>query len=327
LSPRSTLELLAPAATQWVEVWSIDASERWHVDGDGIPPVKNASDSTVRSWQPWPGETLTLTARQPLAVKGATTTIESSALTLTPGKRTSSLELSLAISSSIGGDYRIALREKNVVKKVLVNGADISQGRSDEKLVLPLVPGDNRVQITWELERGVDSITRTPEVVLDTAAANINLTVQLPADRWPLWVSGPRIGPAMLCWGVLVVIVGVAFALAAITRRFGFSVPLRSWHWLFLLIGISSVNTIGSLPVLLWFAALEIRHRAAQRGKLPLNDSYYLIQVGIVFLTFLAAVALVAVIPQSLLSVPDMQVTGNGSYNYFYSSYRDRSCA
>src|SRR5690606_1768433 len=184
-----------------------------------------------------------------------------------------------------------------------------------------------RVQITWELERGVDSITRTPEIVLDTAAANINLTVQLPADRWPLWVSGPRIGPAMLYWGVLVVIVGVAFALAAITRRFGFSVPLRSWHWLFLLIGISSVNTIGSLPVLLWFAALEIRHRAAQRGKLPLNDSYYLIQVGIVFLTFLAAVALVAVIPQSLLSVPDMQVTGNGSSNYFYSWYQDRSSA
>ena len=72
--------------------------------------------------------------------------------------------------------------------------------------------------------------------------------------------SGPRLGPAMLYWGVLVVLIGAALLLGAAKRRFQLTMPLRSVHWLLLFIGISTIDTIAALPVLLWFFALEARH-------------------------------------------------------------------
>lgn len=327
LPPAAKLTLSAAPGQHWVETWQVLASPRWHVIGEGLVAIKG-DGSAVRQWRPWPGESLTLLAQQPLPIKGPTTTVESAALALTPGKRSSALETHLQISSSIGGDYRVALREPNTLKNVSVNGVDISQSRADEKLVLPLTPGANAVVVRWELARGADFVTRTPALVLDTIGNNVDLTLQFPPDRWPLWVSGPDIGPAMLYWGVLVVIVGVAVLLGAITRRFQLSIPLRTWQWLLLFIGMSTVNTVGSLAVLLWFFALEARHRFAQRpGGLPQNDFYYLIQIGIVLLSLLAVFTLAAIIPQSLLSTPDMQVTGNGSHNYFFNWYQDRSAA
>jgi hypothetical protein len=326
LKPAAKLVLNAAPGQQWIEDWQVLASPRWHVTGEGLTAVKNEGGSALRQWRPWPGETLTLIAQQPLAVKGPTTTVESAKLTLTPGKRSSALETQLTIGSSIGGDYRLTLREPNELKSVTVNGVDVSQSRADTKLVLPLMPGNNNVVIQWELARGVEFATRTPALELDSIGNNISLALQFPGDRWPLWVSGPRIGPAMLYWGVLVVIVAVAFALAAFTRRFQLSIPLKTWHWLLLFIGMSTVNTVGSLAVLLWFFALEARRRFVQNNAaLRESDMFYLIQIGIVLLSLVATVAVVAVIPQSLLSTPDMQVTGNGSSNYFFAWYQDRS--
>lgn len=325
LPPQAVLALSAPQTSQWVEIWRIDASERWHIDGKGLTEIRSDNEGTARIWRPWPGESLQVTARQPIAVSGATTTVETGRVQLRPGIRSSALELELLINSSIGGDYRVALAEPNVLKSVVLNGSEQAPASRDGKLTLPLVPGENRATLRWELERGADFITLTPAIVLDTVGTNIDLTLELPGDRWPLWVSGPRIGPAMLYWGVLVVIVGVAVALGALTRRFALGVPLRTWQWLLLLIGISTVNSIGSVPVLLWFAALEARRQLAQRDALPKGDMYYLMQVALVLLTVIAAVALASVIPQSLLSAPDMQVQGNGSSNYFYNWYQDRS--
>ena len=40
-------------------------------------------------------------------------------------------------------------------------------------------------------------------------------TSRLPTDRWPLFVGGPRLGPAVLYWGVMLVVIGVALVLVA----------------------------------------------------------------------------------------------------------------
>lgn len=321
LKPAKQLQLQAADNSPWVESWIVAPSPRWHVAGEGLTPIK-AERGADWVWQPWPGEKLTVSAAQPAAVKGATTTVENAQLHLQPGKRGSDFTATLAITSSTGGDYRLQLPEPAQVKRIAVNGVDVSQARADDKIVLPLTPGQNQIDVQWQLTRGIGAITRTPALALDTAASNITLQLTLPQDRWPLWIAGPRLGPAMLYWGVLVVIAMVAVVLAQIVRRAQLSIPLGLTQWLLLGIGMSTIATVGSLPVVLWFFALEARRRY---GLPQQRYRYNLVQVGLVLLTLIAAMNLLAVIPRSLLSAPDMQVVGNASWNYFYQWYQDRS--
>jgi len=78
----------------------------------------------------------------------------------------------------------------------------------------------------------------------------------------------------------------------------------------------------GSIAVVLWFFMMEAR------ARLPLPQTrwkFNLVQVLLWSLSLIAAVCLFATIPESLLSTPDMRVTGNGSYNYLYKWYQDHS--
>jgi hypothetical protein len=323
LKPAAELQLTAPDTQQWIEQWRVVASPRWHVTGAGINAVKgDRADAAQWRWQPWPGEHMTLHAVQPAAVSGATTTVEKARLALAPARHGSDFTASFSINSSLGGDYHVQLHEPAELKGITVNGVDISQSRSEDKLTLPLTPGHNQVEIHWRLARGIGLVTRTPALSLDTVGSNISLQLTLPQDRWPLWVSGPKLGPAMLFWGVLIVIAAVAIALGKVVERAQLSIPLRAAHWLLLGIGMSTMTTVGSLPVVLWFFALEARSRLPMPQR---RFRHNLIQLGLVLLTIVAAVSLFSIIPRSLLSTPDMQVAGNGSYNYFYQWYQDRS--
>lgn len=323
LKPSSSLQLNAPETQQWVESWEVVASPRWHVTSKGLIPVRNAGvNAAYWRWQPWPGESLQLDIAQPTAIQGATTTVENATVILSAANHGSELSLQFDVSSSVGGDYHIELREESELKSVNLNGTDISQSRSENKIVLPLTPGKNHAEIHWRLARGTSFAMRSPEIVFDTPANNINLQIKLPQDRWPLWLSGPSLGPAMLFWGELIVIIGLAFGLGEIIRRAQLSIPLRTVQWLLLGIGMSTISVVGSLPVVLWFFALEARSRMPMPER---RGRYNLIQIGIVLLTLIAAMSLLSTIPRSLLSTPDMQVTGNDSYNYFYQWFQDHS--
>ena len=76
LEPRETIALRAPASVAWVEDWQLEVAPIWHVDAEGIPPVAvpETDPAPLRAWRPWPGEMLTLSARRPLGVGGATLT-------------------------------------------------------------------------------------------------------------------------------------------------------------------------------------------------------------------------------------------------------------
>lgn len=323
LKPNAQMQLQAPDTQQWVEAWEVIASPRWHIAGKGLNPVKTEHSGAAQwRWQPWPGESLQISAVQPVALAGATTTVENATLIMTPAKHGSEFNVAFDVSSSVGGDYRVQLHEPAELKNVMVNGADISQSRSEDKVVVPLNPGKNHVEIRWRLPRGIGFLTRTPALSLDSPATNISVKLTLPRDRWPLWLSGPKLGPAMLFWGVLVVIAAVAIVLGKVVERASLSIPLRATQWLLLGIGMSTMTVAGSVPVALWFFALEARSRLPMPQK---RFRYNLIQIGLVLLSIVAASCLFSIIPRSLLSTPDMQVTGGGSYNYFYQWYQDHS--
>ena len=48
-------------------------------------------------------------------------------------------------------------------------------------------------------------------------------------------------------------------------------------------------------------------------------------QLGLILLSIVALMSLISTIPLSLLSLPNMQVTGNGSSNFYYQWYQDRT--
>ena len=321
LPPGAEIVLAAPQTAHWVEVWRIEASPRWHIAGTGLPAVKTP-DSAHSEWRPWPGERLTLSALRPEPVAGPAVTVESAALTQRTGARGAGLTLALKLRSSLGGDYRLRLPVAGQLQRVAIDGVEQTRPEQNGEVVIPLHPGLQTAAIEWQLDTGVGTWTTTPALVLPTPATNIDVALQLPGDRWPLWLRGPDIGPAMLYWGVLLVVVGVAIALGVLVRRLGLSIPATTGQWLLLGIGMSTVSSAGSVVVVLWFFALEARRRWPPPARPALHN---LVQLGLFALTLAAAACLAYTIPQSLLAAPDMQVVGNGSSHLDYRWYQDRA--
>ncbi len=305
-----------------VEEWSIAASPRWHVETTGLTPLKTLEPDTLYRWRPWPGESVKITATKPKPVSGATTTIEQLKWQFNPGQRSSTAEVNLSIRSSIGHDYKLIPPTAAVLEKLEIDGIEHTLPSSEGEVLVPLHPGLQSVILKWRLDQGITSRIRTPALKLESPANNIDLELNLPHDRWPLFVGGPAMGPAMLYWGVLVVMLFVAVLLNYLIKRFALTIPLKLWHWMLLIIGMSTVNMVGSIFVFIWFFAIEARGRLTLPEK---QSSFNLMQFGLMLLTLIAVLSLLTIIPQSLLSYPDMQVQGNGSSNYFYRWYQDHS--
>jgi hypothetical protein len=326
IEPTEAYTLINRSTTDIAEYWSLDASPRWHLQTQGLAAVKpeHADPSQLAQWRwrPLPGEQVTITATRPEPVNGPTTTVESAQWEYTPGERSSIAQLNLSIRSSIGRDYPIKAPATAVLEKLIIDHNERVLPNADTPLTVPLHPGLQSIVLQWRIADGVANVTRTPALELASAPSNIDLTIKLPRDRWPLLVGGPAMGPAMLFWGVVVVMIAAAALISLVIKRQALSIPLRSWHWGLLLLGLSTVNAVGSLWVVAWFFVLEARGRYhAPTSRLRFN----LAQLAIVLLSLISAAVLLATIPQSLLSYPDMQVQGNGSHNYLYRWYQDHS--
>jgi hypothetical protein len=152
---------------------------------------------------------------------------------------------------------------------------------------------------------------------LQTTAVNLNLSLQLPDDRWVLWTWGPRIGPAVLFWGVLLVLVGLAAGLGRSRLT-----PLRFRDWLLLGIGLILAEVWVVLLVVGWLFALGLRYRLDPLARPPWR--FNLIQVGLLILTLFALAGLIGAVQQGLLGTPQMQIMGNGSSATTLNWYQDR---
>jgi hypothetical protein len=139
----------------------------------------------------------------------------------------------------------------------------------------------------------------------------------MPADRWLLAAFGPPVGPAVLYWGELIVMIALAWVLSR-TRR----TTLRFHHWLLLGIGFSTFSWVALLIVVAWLFAFDWRARSAQSA---VRWRFNLTQVALVALTVAALLPLPSAIRQGLLGEPDMHVTGNGSSAQALSWFADRS--
>jgi hypothetical protein len=307
-----------PETDDWTEIWKVDVSPIFHLEYDGIPVILHQTgERWYPTWHPWPGEEVRLRISRPLGVDGQTMTVEKSRLELRPGQRTTDARLFLSIKSSQGGQHAIGLPADAELQEVKINGTIQPIRQEGQNVPLPITPGQQDIELQWREAGGISTRYRTSAVDLNTESVNASVDVYLPRNRWPLFMGGEQlVGPAVLFWSVLIVVVLVAFGLS----RTGLT-PLRFYHWLLLGIGMSMSNLAACFIVVGWLIGLDLRKKGATLDKGVFNG----VQIGIGMLTVFALGALLFAISQGLLGHPDMNIVGNGSGTGLLRWYQDVS--
>lgn len=318
----SPMALSAEAGVPWTESWFVSVGSVWHAEFDGVPESESGnSGSAVRTAQfhPRGGESLQITATRPEASAGSTLAFDSVQLSTDQGARSATTSLDLRYRSTRGAQHIIHLPEDAEVTRVVVDGRVEPLRAEAGELTLPILPGEHSISVQWRSDNAVAMVSRTPGVDVGAPSSNIRTTMTLPDNRWLLATRGPALGPAVLYWSELAVLI----LLALILGRIDF-VPLRTQHWLLLGLGFSTFNWPVLALVAGWLLVVGARDKWRVEGSWWL---YNLKQVGVIALSVIALGAILVSLPQGLLGSPDMHVTGNDSWGNRLTWFADRSDA
>ena len=321
LPRQSPLVLTAGQGVPWKETWRFAVGNIWNATFEGLPESNSGesnSDVRVAEFDPRGGEQLTLTATRPEASAGSTLAFDSVALTTTRGSRSSDVVLALQYRSTRGAQHVIRLPDDAEMTSLTIDGRDQTLRAENGELTLPILPGEHSVSVAWRSSGAMGFRTKTPEVDLGAPAGNIEMSLQLPEDRWLIGTRGPRLGPAVLYWSELAVLIVFALLLG----RTGLA-PLNSWQWLLLGLGFSTFNWPVLALVAIWLLACGARERIA--GSDLSWWKFDVLQVIIAGITIVALLAVAVALPQGLLGTPDMHVTGHRSYGSILGWFADRS--
>jgi hypothetical protein len=135
-------------------------------------------------------------------------------------------------------------------------------------------------------------------------------------NRWILWTWGPRLGPAVLFWSYLIIVILAALGLGKIPWT-----PLKTHHWLLLGLGLTQVEPLVAIMIVGWLLALGLR----EQYSFPEDSAYFnLTQLVLVVWTVAAMGGLYLSIEKGLLGIPNMQIAGNGSSDFVLHWTQDR---
>ena len=326
VSWRSKLELVSPISigaqenVPWQEIWRVGVSNIWHAEFSGVPESENESyDENVRValFYPRGGETLTVNATRPDGSAGSTLAFDSVNLHANHGGRSSDVTMSLSYRSTRGAQHRVQIPSDAELTGVIIDNRKHSLRAQDGAVDLPILPGEHNVRMTWRLDGEVGSRLSTPLVDIGAPASNIALTLNLPQNRWLLGTSGPRLGPAVLYWSELVVLILAALILGRTSLA-----PLKTRHWLLLGLGFSTFAWPALALIVVWLLVCGARER--WDGKASWWQ-FNLVQLAFGALTVVALGTIVSSLPSGLLGVPDMHVAGNASYGNTLRWFADQS--
>lgn len=320
LEAKAPLELVAPTGLPWVEIWKLDVSPVWHVALNGIPVVHQQDASGVRmpEWRPWPGEKVTVEVLRPEALSGQTLTIDQSSLSVSPGARATDVTFTANLRSSRGGLHPFTLPEGATLQNVTVNGTQQPIRQEGRKVSIPLVPGSQSVVLTWREAGAMGFVWHTPVLDVGTPTVNADIEVKVPRDRWVLLMRGPGLGPAVLFWSFLLVLLVVSIGLGRTKYT-----PLSTVKWVLLALGLSQVPIAAIGFVFGWLLLLGWREKSDNVSAGWFN----LRQLALVAVTGGALIILGASVYEGLLGQPEMQVRGNGSYASLLRWFMDRTGA
>lgn len=318
LARREVVELAAPALEQSAEVWSVVLSPTWHADFSGVPEARQRPQEQqwVHEFHPLPEEKLRIALSRPEAVAGKSIAIDDVQVTTAASKRALDTMLEITLRSTQGGEHTIVLPAGAEVLSVEQNGVPINLRPRDNRLSLPVTPGSKRYKVTVRQAQELGFSAQTPAFDLGLPSANLQLNLNLPANRWVLFTQGPAVGPAVLYWGELIVMIVLAWALSRLRRT-----PLKLWQWLLLGFGFSTASWLALLVVVGWLFALDWRERWNTASTVWFN----LAQLGLVLLSVPAMFCLVGAVYVGLLGDPNMSVTGNWSSAHSLRWFADQS--
>lgn len=320
LKPSESLTLVAGKEPHQVERWTLDASAQWHVDASGLAATALQQDDQWQpQWRPWPGETLKLAITKPAGIPGQTLTLDSARTSISPGERSSDIGLDLKLRASLGGPHVLKLPAGAELVNVRINGAVLPLQPRDGALSLPLTPGAQTVNLHWREPGGMGALWRHDGLKLGLPGVNDELMLNVPQDRIVLAVGGPLMGPAVLIWGVLVVVL----VLAWFAPR-GLPGIMARPAWLILALGVAPVS-LWALGLLAgWFAVLEARRRWMLALPAAARWQRILVQLLLVVWTLFAIGALLDVLRTGLLGHPDLMVAGPQSSSHLLVWMSDR---
>ena len=317
LEQTATVALTAPPLTERAEVWQVVQNPTWHAQFSGVPEVQSSEQGAewTHEFRPLPGETLNIALTRPDAVAGRSIAIDGVTVASSAGLRALDTQLTFSLRSTQGGEHAITLPDGAEVLQVQKNGQPLNVRPRDNRLSLPVTPGAQTFVVNLRQPQAIGVIARTPVFALGAPTANMRTTLSLPQDRWVLFAFGPPVGPAVLYWGELVVMIALAWGLAR-TRR----TPLKLWHWLLLGVGFSTASWPALIVVAAWLFAFDLR----ERGKVQTDALFNLAQIFLVLATLPMLVAVLFAVWQGLLGDPDMSVVGNGSSDRFLQWFADQ---
>ncbi|MDH3433601.1 MAG: hypothetical protein OEM60_07075, partial [Gammaproteobacteria bacterium] len=316
----SPLVLRTAAGQPWQEVWWVGVGSIWHADFTGVPESEAGGggvDARMAEFHPRGGESLTIEASRPQASQGTTLAFDSVNLSVDHGDRSSNARLALDYRSTSGAQHVLQLPADAEVTQVTIDGR-VEPLRADAgELTVPILPGEHNIEVSWRSEGAVVSRMLTPAIDIGAPSSNISLRLQLPPNRWLLGTNGPRLGPAVLYWSELAVLL----LFAAILGRIRLT-PLTTRHWLLLGLGFSTFSWPVLGVVVAWLLL------CGARQKIQTDLSWWQfdgIQLVIAIATIVALLSIVIALPMGLLGSPDMDVTGNSSYGNTLNWFADRS--
>ncbi len=311
------LELRAPESAPLTETWELSCGVVWHCNARGVVATSHMNQGhQVWTYHPWPGEKLLIEASQPASAPGSFLTVEKATLHLQPGVRMTRGELEMMVRTSRATVHSVKIPGGSKLDVVTVDGKAQAVKAEEGKVRIALGPGQRHIKVTWRENTGLSAFFRSPEVNVGAAGVNFRTTIDLPERRWLIAAGGPAQGPAILLWGYLVLIVAAAFLLP----RLPFA-PLSSWQWLLLGLGLTQVPSFVAIIVAGWFFAVGCRSSWPKIGRFRFN----FLQLSLIGYTLVFLLVLTGSVYQGLVSSPDMDVEGAGSYRSHLVWFSDRS--
>ncbi len=316
----SPLTLTAADGASWQEIWHFAIGNTWNAKFEGIPEsnMSNTADGVrVAVFHPRAGEELQLVTDRPAASAGSTLAFDSVNLSVVEGSRSRDVSLHMSYRSTRGSQHQIQLPADAEISAVLIDQRAQIVRADEGRLNLEILPGNHTIAIDWRENGSPGLRTSTPEIDIGAPASNIALQVTKSQDRWLLATGGPKLGPAVLYWSELVVLIVFAVILGRINLT-----PLSTRHWILLGLGFSTFNWPVMLLVVTWLMLCGVREKVS--AELPWWK-FNLVQIVIAVVTLVALASIVLSLPAGLLGAPDMHVVGQNSYGNTLHWFADRS--